>query len=178
VENIVIHNTLTFGKGGVMNTLNIIKDNDLYFMEDSSGNRVELKWAKGKEGKILRLPKNASNRKKFSISKMEGDKVELTFKPQNTEKREFSIISKKLLKYATPAQLEAIARITAATKEAWDAAKAVGGTGKVARAIDPSVAAEMLPKLEKKYASLGARIARYKEILGETVSEVEEGGAE
>ncbi len=148
-----------------MNTLYIVKDGNDYFMENSAGERVELKWAKGKEGKVLRLPKNSSNRKKFSISKMDGDRTELTFKPQNTEPREFSLISKKLLKHATPEQLEAIARITAATKEAWEAAKATRGTGRAVKPVDPEVAAEMLPKLEKKYASLGARIARYKQII-------------
>ena len=148
-----------------MKTLYIVKNGDAYFLENSDGESVELKWAKGKEGKVLRLPKNSSNRKKFSISKMEGDRIELTFRPQNTEPREFSLISKKLLKHATPEQLEAINRITAATKEAWEAAKATGGAGRVVKAVDPEVAAEMLPKLEKKYASLGARIARYKEIV-------------
>lgn len=148
-----------------MKTLYIVKNGNAYFLENSDGESVELKWAKGKEGKVLRLPKNSSNRKKFSISKMEGDRIELTFKPQNTEPREFSLISKKLLKHATPEQLEAINRITAAAKEAWEAAKATGGAGRVVKAVDPAVAAEMLPKLEKKYASLGARIARYKEIV-------------
>lgn len=148
-----------------MKTLYIVKNGNAYFLENSDGESVELKWAKGKEGKVLRLPKNSSNRKKFSISKMEGDRIELTFKPQNTEPREFSLISKKLLKHATPEQLEAINRITAATKEAWEAAKAAGKAGRVVKAVDPAVAAEMLPKLEKKYASLGARIARYKEIV-------------
>lgn len=148
-----------------METLYIVKDGNVYFLENHSGEQVELKWAKGKEGKVLRLPKNSSNRKKFSISKMEGDRIELTFKPQNTEPREFSLISKKLLKHATPEQLEALERITAATKIAWEAAKPKGGTGRVAKPVDPEVAAEMLPKLEKKYASLGARIARYKQII-------------
>lgn len=148
-----------------MKTLYIVKNGDAYFLENSDGESVELKWAKGKEGKVLRLPKNSSNRKKFSISKMEGDRIELTFRPQNTEPREFSLISKKLLKHATPEQLEAINRITAATKEAWEAEKATRRAGRAVKAVDPAVAAEMLPKLEKRYASLGARIARYKQIV-------------
>ena len=150
-----------------MNTLYIIKDGDAYFLECGE-ERTELKWAKDKEGKVLRLPKNSSNRKKFSVSKMEGDIVELTFKPQNTEPREFSLISKKLLKHATAEQLEALARITAATKEAWEAAKATGGTGRAIKNPEPEVAAEMLPKLKKKYAALGARIERYEAIVGGT----------
>lgn len=148
-----------------MDTIYIVKIDQDYFLEEN-GNQIPLKWAKGQEGKTLRLPKNSSNRKKFSISKMGGeDRVELTFKPQNTEPREFTLISKKLLKYATPEQLEAIARITAATKEAWDAAKASHTTGRAPKVVSVEVAMEMLPKLEKKYASLGARIERYKEII-------------
>ena len=148
-----------------MKTLYIIKNGNAYFLENSDGESVELKWAKGKEGKVLRLPKNSSNRKKFSISKMEEDRIELTFKPQNTEPREFSLISKKLLKHATPEQLEAINRITAATKEAWEAAKAEHTSGRAPKEVSVEVAMEMLPKLEKKYASLGARIERYKQII-------------
>lgn len=148
-----------------MDSIYIVREGESYFLEQGD-NRVELKWAKGQEGKTLRLPKNDSNRKKFSVSKMNGeDMVELTFKPQNTEPREFSLISKKLLKYATPEQLEAIERITAATKEAWEAAKADHTSGRAPKEVSVEVAIEMLPKLEKKYASLGARIERYKEII-------------
>jgi len=150
-----------------MNTLYIVKDGRAYFLEDSAGNRTELKWAKGKEGKVLRLPKNSSNRKKFSISKMDASgRVELTFKPQNAEGREFSLISKKLMKYATPEQAQRIAEITAETKAAWEAAKAAGKTGRASTVnVDPAVAAEKLPKMEKKYAAMGARIERYKQII-------------
>ena len=148
-----------------MDTIYIVTDGQNYFLE-VNGEQTLLKWAKGQEGKTLRLPKNASNRKKFSISKMGGeDRVELTFKPQNTEPREFTLISKKLLKYATPEQLEALARITAATKEAWDAAKSSHSSGRAPKEVSVEVAMEMLPKLEKKYASLGARIERYREII-------------
>lgn len=148
-----------------MDNVFIVKIGDAYFLEDASGNQTELKWAKGKEGKVLRLPKNASNRKKFSVSKMTGDRVELTFKPQNTEPREFSLISKKLLKYATPEQLERIKEITEATKANWEAAKAEGSVGRATKEVSPEVAEEMLPKLEKKYAALGNRIARYKALI-------------
>lgn len=148
-----------------MEPIYIVKDGDTYFLEQGD-KQVALKWAKGQKGKTLRLPKNDSNRKKFSVSKMNGeDMVELTFKPQNTEPREFSLISKKLLKYATQEQLEAIERITAATKEAWEAAKATRGSGRAPKAVSVEVAIEMLPKMEKKYAALGARIERYKEII-------------
>ena len=148
-----------------MDPIYIVKDGDNYFLE-TGDTRVQLKWAKGQEGKTLRLPKNASNRKKFSVSKMNGeDMVELTFKPQNTEPSEFTLISKKLLKYATPEQLAAIERITAATKEAWEAAKASHTSGRAPKEVSVEVAVAALPKLEKKYASLGARIERYKEII-------------
>lgn len=145
----------------------IVRDGENYFLEED-GNSVELKWAKGKEGKVLRLPKNASNRKKFSVSRMgEEDRLELTFKPQNTEPREFSLISKKLLKYATPEQLEAIERITAATKEAWEAAQAERSVGRGPKEVSPEVAAEMLPKLIKKYEAMGRRIEAYKKLVEE-----------
>lgn len=148
-----------------MEPIYIVKDGENYFLEQGD-KRVQLKWAKGQEGKTLRLPKNDSNRKKFSVSKMNGeDMVELTFKPQNTEPREFSLISKKLLKYATPEQLEAIERITAAAKEAYEADKASHSSGRAPKEVSVEVATEMLPKLEKKYAALGARIERYKEII-------------
>lgn len=147
-----------------MDTVKIVRENGSYFLETAEG-RVELKFAKGKEGKVLRLPKNPSNRKKFSVSQMkDADEIELTFKPQNTEPREFSLISKKLLKYATPEQLERIKEITAATKAAYDADKATHSTRAV-KEVTPEVAAEMLPKLEKKYAAMGRRIAAYKAII-------------
>jgi len=155
-----------------MDTAKIVREDNTYYLETAEG-RVELKFAKGKEGKVLRLPKNPSNRKKFSVSQMkDADEFELSFKPQNTEPREFSLISKKLLKYATEEQLARIAEITAATKAAYEADKAANGSSRSIKEVTPEVAAEMLPKLEKKYAAMGRRIEAYKAIIEGNDAEV------
>lgn len=141
----------------------IIARDGSYFLS-VDGEEKELSFAKGKEGKVLRLPKNPSNRKKFAVSKLDASGVtELTFKPQNTEHK-FSLISSKLLKYATAEEMDLYNQICEATKARWEEDRANRST-RAPKVIDPAVAAAMLEKLYKKRDSINARIARYEEVV-------------
>lgn len=144
-------------------TVQIIARDGSYFIS-IDGEEKELGFAKGKEGKVLRLPKNPSNRKKFAVSKLDESGVtELTFKPQNTEHK-FALISSKLLKFATPDEMEVYNRICEATKARWEEDRAARSV-RAPKVIDPEVAAAMLEKLYKKRDSINARIAKYEEVV-------------